>query len=382
METTGVTAEAVNPEVPDMLQPNPTKSATSTRPPEPLREFPTMGVDEVRADHEDRLYNVWPGQNAFLCGGRCITAKETEPFSFIEAICDLLSLCFPFSCGDSWVGNVEFTDNPKTFSSAHICAWVCLTLPCLIFFIFSAPGVITKLDAPWLVVIVAILFAVTITFLILASCTDPGIVPRREVIIASNLREKLRDQLGFDVLGDGGAAGHASVTPEMRRQGYTWCSTCRIIRPPRASHCSNCDNCVLRFDHHCPFVNNCVGQRNYPYFVGFTTSTILLSFTVIPLLIYMSATKRGTTLGVNTGEPGFIAFLAIVLSGCAICAVLVVILWGYHAFLIATGQTTREHWRGKKGDIKTRTLTEKRQPRLYDPFKAVDVDTIKNTVRV
>ena len=53
------------------------------------------------------------------------------------------------------------------------------------------------------------------------------------------------------------------VPMHMKRLGYSWCSTCKIIKPPRASHCSNCDNCVLRFDHHCPFINNCVGQRNY-----------------------------------------------------------------------------------------------------------------------
>jgi len=47
------------------------------------------------------------------------------------------------------------------------------------------------------------------------------------------------------------------------------CDKCLVVRPLRVHHCSVCKGCVMRMDHHCPWINNCVGQFNQKFFILF-----------------------------------------------------------------------------------------------------------------
>ena len=49
----------------------------------------------------------------------------------------------------------------------------------------------------------------------------------------------------------------------------SFCSYCEVIVSETSFHCFTCGKCVELFDHHCPFINNCLGYRNHKYFLVF-----------------------------------------------------------------------------------------------------------------
>ncbi|KAI5357565.1 Putative palmitoyltransferase, DHHC domain-containing protein [Septoria linicola] len=279
-----------------------------------------------------RNYQYYAGNYLFFCFGRCLNTKA----------------------------------NPL-----NIATFVLTVLPAALFFAFSAPWLWQNVS-PALPIVFAYIFFVTFSAFIHAAISDPGVLPRNlhphppnsdedrdpltvgppttEWVMVKTFPSKQMTANLEAHAAETGSAGPSGATTAMEVP-TKYCKTCNIWRPPRAHHCRVCDACIETQDHHCVWLNNCVGRRNYRYFfayIGFGSimALLLIAFSLTHVGMYASQNDMsfGSALSGRTEERvAFAMFIYAVLAlpypGS---------LFGYHLFLIARGETTREYLNSHK----------------------------------
>ena len=119
----------------------------------------------------------------------------------------------------------------------------------------------------------------------------------------------------------------------------------------RSKHCSMCKHCIAKHDHHCIWINNCVGRNNMKWFLAFLLANVV-TFTYATVTLYNVLSELRQTLMqrvlILTGLTAWTAAIKVdvwvgsLFVFAAICDVLVFSFLVYHAYLVFSGVTTNE----------------------------------------
>ena len=86
-----------------------------------------------------------------------------------------------------------------------------------------------------------------------------------------------------------------------------YCPKCLIKMDFRTKHCVICEKCVDDFDHHCFWVGNCIGKKNFSLFFDFLVYVIFNTLFNFLITTYYVLTEMSTPYGekANDAFPGF-----------------------------------------------------------------------------
>ncbi|XP_063066448.1 palmitoyltransferase ZDHHC12-B [Engraulis encrasicolus] len=129
-----------------------------------------------------------------------------------------------------------------------------------------------------------------------------------------------------------GMIPHTPKSLRLRRCGH-----CLLEQPMRSKHCQTCQHCVRRYDHHCPWIENCVGEKNHRWFVLYLAIQLIVLVWAFHMA-WSGFTQASTwqlwlrTNGVLLGAATLVAVLSLT----------VLLLLGSHLYLVSLNTTTWE----------------------------------------
>ncbi|WWC60858.1 uncharacterized protein I303_103434 [Kwoniella dejecticola CBS 10117] len=125
-----------------------------------------------------------------------------------------------------------------------------------------------------------------------------------------------------------------------------YCKTCEHFKPPRAHHCRQCRTCILKLDHHCPWIANCVGFHNQGHFLRF-----LLWVDIATSYHLVMIVKRVLFISYKQYEEptlNDVLFIVFNFAACVPVWLCVGMFSMYHLYLACGNSTTIEGWEKDK----------------------------------
>ncbi|KAM4700438.1 palmitoyltransferase ZDHHC23 [Discoglossus pictus] len=114
----------------------------------------------------------------------------------------------------------------------------------------------------------AITCGLLLTLLFLAKAKqNPGYLTKSTTIKSNTNSAPANGVLTNKVMDSHGDISRPHREKDSSSPEINWCKICEVVRPPRSGHCRICGACVQRLDHHCVWINNCIGAQNHKSFI-------------------------------------------------------------------------------------------------------------------